>query len=91
MKKYIIPKLNGQDEITPDRIEIAGLSSGKILNVNLYPLINKVSLGVYLITTKTKLYHYLENIQVLEMRLDDGSLLQSQVETALDEQFLVIE
>tara|TARA_R110002051_G_scaffold270256_3_gene330744 strand:- start:151 stop:420 length:270 start_codon:yes stop_codon:yes gene_type:complete len=87
---YIIEKLNGSLEIENPIIEIVDLENGKLLNVNLDFINNIVGLEIKLITPQAKFGLMLENVKVEEMVFGDGSLLQSQVQTALDEQYGVI-
>ncbi len=75
-------------EIDSPKIEIVGLKYG---NPSLHAnpdFINKViGLDVYLTTDNVTYCHALKKIKVESMELKDGLLLNSQVLTALNEQF----
>ncbi len=86
--KYIIPKLNGQDEITNPTIEIIGLDTrSPRLHANPDFVNNIIGLDIYLIMPNCRYFLPLKDIHVESMVLTDGALLMNQVLTALNEQF----
>lgn len=85
--KYIFPNLNNGLEITDPVIEIVGLNEGNP-NIHKPNFIDKTfSIDIHLITDNCKFGLCLDNVQAEVMSFNDGSLLNTQVLTALNKQF----
>lgn len=92
MKKYIIPPLNGEGYIIDPVVTIVDLDVGNpILEGNPDFITKTIGILIDLKGSGYWMRHMLQNVKVETMALDDGSLLYSQVMSALDEQFLIVE